>query len=142
MLFGEQNDLWRVNAEDDYHEEVRGAQATEIVEDALSRAFPRLDPTAFGAAVGLASGALLFLMTLILVLKDGPVVGPTLGLLSQFFPFYDVTPIGSLLGLFYGFVFGFLVGWGAAALRNLIVVLSLEAIERRQRLQLLWKALY
>ena len=69
-------------------------------------------------------------------------MGPTFGLLGQFFPFYDVTPIGSLLGLIYGFVTGFLIGWGFAVFRNSIVILSLEAMERRERLQLLWKALY
>ena len=75
MLYGEQHDLWRVNADDDYHEEVREAQANQIVEEALARAFSRLDPVALGAAVGLAAGALLFLATLILVLKGGSVRG-------------------------------------------------------------------
>ena len=44
----------------------------------------------------------LFLMSVILILKGGPVVGPTLSLLGQYLPGYEVSPRGSLVGLAYG----------------------------------------
>ena len=95
----------------------------------------KLRPTA------VISGALLFLATLTLVLKGGPVVGPTLGLLAQFLPGYRVTLAGSLVGLFYAALVGFLLGWGFAVLRNVVLLFSLAALRRRAKRQLLERVL-
>jgi len=69
------------------------------------------------------------------VLMGGPVVGPTLGLLGQYFPGYSVTVLGSVIGLFYGSISGFAVGWLFAALRNAIVFVYLVAIYRSWQLR-------
>ena len=84
---GERNDLWSVNTDPEYHEEVHLEERPETAaaRDALSQAFARLDGVAFGLASGLAAGLVLFLATITLVIKGGPVVGPNLPLLSQYF---------------------------------------------------------
>jgi hypothetical protein len=71
-----------------------------------------------GLVLGVLTGTLLFLATLFLVIKGGPVVGPHLGLLGQFFWGYSVTFWGSFVGFFYGFLTGFIVGYAVAALYN------------------------
>jgi hypothetical protein len=81
-------------------------------------------------------GALaLFIATVTLVLAGGPVVGPTLGLLGQYFPGYSVTASGSVLGLLYGFASGFVGGWLFAALRNMVMFVYLVAVYRRWQLR-------
>jgi protoporphyrinogen oxidase len=143
MMYGEQNDLWVVNAEQEYHEEIRYEadleleEVTEVVRDALAQVFAKLDPVAFGLSVGIVSGVVLFLATLFLVLRGGDVVGPNLQLLSQFLPGYTVTVPGSLLGLVYSFAFGFILGWGFAFLRNTSMFLHMAVIQRRAELSIL-----
>ena len=81
----------------------------------------RLSATIQGIAVGAILGLGLFVATNWLVVKGGPVVGPNLSLLGQFFIGYRVTFAGSLIGLAYGFVFGFVVGYVTARLYNWLV---------------------
>ena len=135
VTMGEQNDLWAINTELEYLEEFDSeAERDEgfaVLEEALSHAFLRVDPLAFGVATGLVSGLILFLATLILVLKGGEVVGPRLGLLGEFFPGYAVTAPGSLIGLVYGIVFGFVCGWAIAYIRNVIIFLYVAGIQYR-----------
>jgi formate hydrogenlyase subunit 3/multisubunit Na+/H+ antiporter MnhD subunit len=80
----------------------------------------RLSAVASGLVAGVLGGAGLFVATLWLVLKGGHPVGPHLALLGQFFVGYRVTPLGSLIGLAYGFVTGFAVFFCGAALYNWI----------------------
>lgn len=145
LFLGERNDLWSVNTDQEYHEEIReeevAREVTEAVEAVLTRVFLKLDRVAFGLSLGMAAGILLFLATLILVLKGGDVVGPKLQLLSEYFPAYSVTPFGSVLGLVYGFVTGFVGGWAFAFLRNSMMFLYMAAIHRRAELHLLRKLL-
>jgi hypothetical protein len=141
MVLGQHNDLWSVNTDQEYHEEIR-EQVTEhdleeVLQGALTEVFLKIDRVALGLSVGLAAGMLLFLATLGLVLKGGTIVGPTLGLLGQYFPGYTVTAAGSLLGLLYGFVSGFVVGWAFAFLRNATVFLYVAVVHRRAELQAL-----
>jgi hypothetical protein len=75
------------------------------------------------------------------VLKGGPVIGPTLQLLNNFFPGYTVTLSGSLFGLGYGFLAGFATGWGFAFVRNLTVFLYMALARRQAERQLLRKLL-
>jgi protoporphyrinogen oxidase len=134
IVLGEHHDLWSVNTEPDYHEETL---VEEALEAALSRVFMKLDSVAFGISIGALSGVILFLATLLLVFKGGDVVGPTLGLLRNYFPGYSVSPAGSLLGLTYGFVSGFVGGWIFAFLRNATMFLYLASIERKAQRGLL-----
>lgn len=135
---GVRHDLWSVNTEPEYHEEVGVSDAeAAVLEGRITEIFPRVDGVALGAATGVVAGALLGLATLVLVWKGGPVVGPTLGLLAQFLPGYSVTAAGSLIGLAYGALGGFVAGWGFAVIRNLTLFLSLSFLRRRAQRHLL-----
>jgi protoporphyrinogen oxidase len=136
-IMGETNDVWAVNTEKEYHEEGRGAQSkagdrmvpTRVqvnVENALSGdeeeiiefVFARLDPVALGVAVGTVMGLVIFMATLVLVLKGGSVVGPGLALLGNYLIGFEVTWSGSLVGLVEGGLGGFAIGYVSASLRN------------------------
>jgi protoporphyrinogen oxidase len=133
IMFGEKNDLWSVNTDQEYQEEVEIAPdvAVETLKEAFSKAFAKLDRFALGLSTGVMFGLLLFLGTLVLVLKGGEVVGPNLGLLDQFFFGYSVTLPGSLLGFIYGFITGFIAGWSFAFLRNAVLFAYAVLIQRR-----------
>jgi protoporphyrinogen oxidase len=135
---GVRHDLWSVNTEPEYHEEVGVSEAeAAVLEGRITEIFPRVDGLALGAATGVVAGALLWLATLALVWKGGPVVGPTLGLLAQFLPGYSVTAAGSIIGLAYGALGGFVAGWSFAVIRNLTLLLSLSFLRRRAQRHLL-----
>ena len=87
----------------------------------------RLNAVATGLTVGVLSGLGLFLLTIILVIKGGPVVGPNLALLGQYFPGYTVTAVGSLVGFAYAFITGFVIGFSLAFLYNLFLGLREKA---------------
>ncbi len=93
----------------------------------LSQAFARLDPIALGVGVGGAWGGGVSLATIILLMKGGDPVRPNLSLLGQFFPGYNVTWLGSLVGLLYGVCAGFLFGFSFAFLRNIAMRLHLSS---------------
>ena len=133
LVLGEHNDLWSVNTEAEYHEEITEKTLTPT----LQEYFPRIDGVALAGATGAAGGLALFLATILLVLKGGAVVGPTLGLLGQYFPGYTVSPSGALLGLLYGVVAGGALGWTFALLRNTVLLLYVAIVRRRVELGLL-----
>ena len=140
MVLGERHDLWEVNADQEFHEEIRAAEPTPAaemgaVEEELTRVFMRIDRGSLGLATGVVGGVGLFAATLALVFKGGPLIGPTLGLLGQYFPGYSVTMVGSLMGLFYGFISGFVAGWLFAALRNAIMFMWVAVIYRSWQLR-------
>ena len=78
----------------------------------------RLNATVQGVVTGLVAGLAIFIATNWLIIKGGPVVGPHLALLGQFFIGYRVTFVGSLIGFAYGFVLGFGVAYGVARMYN------------------------
>ena len=102
--------------------------------DLVLKAFARLDVISFASAIGVVSGLGVFVATVALLLKGGDPVGPRLGLLSQYFTGYTVTPVGSLLGALYGFVLGFALGGLGALLRNTCLAAYLHAVRLRSRL--------
>ena len=124
VAFGEENDVWGINADPDYQEEIR-------LQVALERVFAKLDRFAFGIAVGTLAAGLLSAASLFLVAKGGPHVGQNLRLLGQYLPGYEASPRGALLGLFYGFFGGFTAGWTFAVIRNAAALFSLAFIRRR-----------
>jgi hypothetical protein len=86
-------------------------------------ALAKLDAVAFAIASALVCGAVLFTLTLFLVVKGaapGMPVGPHLSQLSTFFPGYSVTPLGALIGGAYASAVGSVAGlllamfWNAA----------------------------
>ena len=90
-------------------------------EQELQVAIRRLNARAWGIAVGMLLGGGLFLATNILVLKGGENVGQHLGLLSQYFPGYSVSFLGSLIGFIYAFVGGYIIGRAIGYVYNRLV---------------------
>jgi hypothetical protein len=83
----------------------------------------KVSALAFGIATGLVCGLALFLGTNVLVVKGGPVVGPHLGLLGHFFPGYEVTFAGSLVGFLWAGGVGFLLAWTGGSIYNAVAAL-------------------
>jgi len=141
-LAGEHHDVWAVNTEMDYHEEVRAghpaAAADRLVpmrvppesarhatgpaertpEKVIEEAFARLDPVALGAAMGMVGGLLLFAATAILLVKGGPFMGRNLMLLGQYLFGFQVSWRGAAIGMLEAAAGGFAFGYGTATLRN------------------------
>jgi hypothetical protein len=135
-ILGEKLDVWGVNVEAEYHEEVRkdapgsakggdplvparidSDPRAAIVQDA----FARYHPLALGVAFGSTLGVTLFVATVVLVLKGGEVVGPNFSLLNNYFIGYSVTWSGALVGLLEGAAIGFGGGYFLAWLINSVV---------------------
>ena len=158
-IMGENLDLWSVNVEQDYHEEMTKEEeerqrdysklhatqprvpipleAQAGLEEVLIRVFARMDQLALGSAVGIIVGSYVMLATLFLVLKGGDVVGPHMILLGQFFFGYTVTLKGTVIGFLYGFLWGFMLGWTIAYLRNAFLGFYLFYLRRRADAQAL-----
>jgi protoporphyrinogen oxidase len=121
---GESHDVWSVNVEDDYHEEIResragdrrtpGSARARLVEDLVREAFARYDAVALGAAVGMVAAVGLLLATAVLLVRGGPVVGPNLSLLGNYLYGFDASWRGAAVGAIEagagGFGLGFLLG--------------------------------
>lgn len=76
----------------------------------------KLKKNAFGLALGVVIGVVVFLATIIVMAKEG---GEHLLLLRQFFPGYSITVGGSIFGLIEGFISGYIIGWILIALYNI-----------------------
>ena len=143
MMLGERNNLWKVNTDAEYHEEYEEeAQASthevvEVLQDILTGAFPKLDRNALGLSVGITLGVVILLVTLLVQASGERISGFSLGLLSQYFPGYRVTIVGSFLGLMYGFLIGFLCAWVFAFLRNAGMLLYFAYVRRHSETQIL-----
>lgn len=83
---------------------------TQQRESAVQDALLQLNARAWGISFGLLLGGGLFLATVVLVIKGGPMVGQHLSLLSAFFPGYRVSWFGAFLGFIYAFVLGYALG--------------------------------
>ncbi|MFQ5678558.1 MAG: hypothetical protein ACE5HP_03780 [Gemmatimonadota bacterium] len=94
---------------------------TESERELLEVAIRRLNARAWGIAAGLLIGGGLFVATIVLVLKGGDPVGPHLALLSNYFPGYRVTVLGSFIGFVYGFVVGYAAGRTIGLIYNRLV---------------------
>ena len=93
----------------------------KMLEKIVMTRLVRLSATIYGIVFGLLLGVGFLVATLWLVVRGGPVVGPNLALLGQFFIGYTVTYWGSVIGFVYGFVTGFLIGFSIATIYNWIV---------------------
>lgn len=157
-ILGAGYDLWKVNADQEYHEEAAGTGEEDLygfrdlagtqpivpeqvvtgrasaLDEAIIKAFARMDKLAFAVSLGTVSGLAVFLATLILILKGGHVVGPTLNLLGQYFAGYSVTLKGALIGFGYSFFWGFIFGWLFAYLRNFLTGIYIFRISKEREL--------
>ncbi len=137
LLFGEKNDIWNVNTDQEYLEEIRDEVKVEpevtlgAVTDALAEVFAKLDGPAMGLSVGCMAGLLLFLATLTLASSGDAILARYFQLLGNYFPSYTVTIPGSFLGLAYGFATGFVTGGCFACLRNITVLFYTMLIQER-----------
>jgi protoporphyrinogen oxidase len=132
---GERHDVWAVNVDSEYHEEVtpsgmrdvfEGAATEQIEEDMvladiLTAAFAKLDPMALGLAAGIVCGLGLFFATVALLLKGGDTVGPRLALLGHYLIGYRVTWIGAIVGLVEAAIVGYFMGCVSAWLHNTFI---------------------
>jgi protoporphyrinogen oxidase len=120
LVLGEKNDLWSVNADMDYQEELppRRHGTEELVRRAFSVLLARVDPVALGVSLGLLLGSVILALTVMLVWTGDAVVGRFLSLLSQYFPGYQVTLPGAFIGFAYGAAVGFAAGFAFARIRN------------------------
>lgn len=87
------------------------SEETRRSDDLMIQAIRRIHSVFLGIVFGILFGLLIFVATIILMIKGGEEIGPHLGLLGQFFPGYAVTWGGSFVGGLYGFATGFLGGW-------------------------------
>ncbi len=134
LLFGEHHDIWAVNAEKEYHEEILTERAPDykrIADNILSKVTLKLDPLAFGLATGLTLGGGLVIATIYFGLHPELSLGNYLWLLGQYFPFYRVTVVDAWWGFVYGFAVGISFGWMLASMRNLLVKVYFWSIRRR-----------
>jgi hypothetical protein len=131
-IAGESFDVWNVNVEDEYHEEVQkgGGAGERLVprpvggpspEDVLREAFARYDPIALGAALGTVMGLGVFIATAVLLLRGGDSVGPNLSLLANYFLGYAVSWPGAFLGLLEAGIGGLALGWVLAHMINALI---------------------
>lgn len=95
----------------------------------IIQSLARLDAFALGISVATVCGLATFLATNFLIFKGGDAIGQNLSLLKQYFIGYEVTPVGSLIGLFYGFVSGFILGWLTAFLRNGFIAVYIHLLK-------------
>lgn len=86
----------------------------QLIETAIVRLRSRVMATVFA----LVGGTGVFLATAWLLVRGGPSVGLHLNLLSNYFPGYSVTWLGSLIGFVYGCIVGGVVGWSLAWIYN------------------------
>ena len=90
-------------------------------EQELNDVILRLNGRAWGIASGLLLGGGLFIATVVLVLRGGPDAGRHLSLLAVFFPGYQVSFVGAIIGFIYAFVVGYALGRLVGGVYNRLV---------------------
>jgi hypothetical protein len=133
-ILGANHDLWAINVEQEYHEEMALEPGGEAALDKLLPAvFSRMDQLGLATAIGSVCGFLTFLATIWLAMKGGA-ASIYLQLLNQYFLGYTVTVKGAFIGMAYSFSWGFLFGWLFAYLRNLSMSYYIYRIKRETEL--------
>ncbi len=154
-IIGEHHDVWAVNVDSEYHEEVTADRRRTVfagaatkpreedldIADVLRAAFARLDPVSLGLAVGIVCGLGLFFATAVLLLRGGDTIGPRLALLEHYLIGYRVTWMGALVGLIEAIVVGYMIGCICAWLHNSFIKVYIFyirwAVEAKQRRDIL-----
>lgn len=139
-VMGKSHDIWDVNVEQEYHEEVQGKPVEDrlvparvtgpTVEELVLSVFARYDPVALGVAVGTVGSVMLFLITAILIQGPEP-KGPHLSLLGNYLVGYDVSWLGAFIGLGESALGGFALGYAIATAVNLLVGFYEGSIRRQ-----------
>lgn len=105
----------------------------QAVRRAIALAFAPLHKRAFGFAIGTAAAVVVFLVTVVYILR-APEDGFQLGLLNQYFAGYSVSFGGAVVGAAWAFVSGFVAGWFLAFCRNLVIAVSIFIIRARSEM--------
>ena len=132
-LQGANHDLWKVNTEQEYHEEVIEDEEKER-DKALTQTFARMDKLGFATAVGTVCSLAIFIATLWLVVKGSAAIVPYFQLLEQYFIGYTVTVKGAFIGMGYSFLWGFIWGWLLAYLRNFFLGIFMYIARKKAEL--------
>ena len=142
---GEKLDLWSINEDKSFHEEVREEEAVRRgvrdrltpsrverdVEALLQDAFALYDEVALGGAVGITASLGLAVATLLLLLPSGQSFAPMLSLLGQYLFGYQVSWPGLAVGMAEAGLLGFGLGWITARLINVLVAAFERGLEGR-----------
>ena len=108
-----------------YREPVKGnldrPRRESSPDEQLERAVLRLNGNILGIVLGILGAIGIFVATNWLVIKGGDAVGPHLSLLGQYFIGYRVSFVGSLIGMAYAFVVGYIAGRLVGVVYNLVV---------------------
>ena len=118
---------WRPNGE------AMQSRSEAVRRESVLLVFAPVHKMALGVAVGTVFGVLIFAVTVFHVVLH-PVGAPDIGLLSQYFYGYEVSWRGAMLGLFWGFVTGFVMGWFVAFVRNFVVAIRLFTLRAKAEL--------
>jgi hypothetical protein len=110
-----------------------GSGSVQPVEIALARTLAPMHKRVLGLAIGVTAALVLWLLTAFHVVARPPDALP-LELLAQAFYGYEVTWRGAFIGAWWAFVAGFVAGWFAAFLRNLVVATWLTSVRIRATL--------
>ena len=150
---GASHDIWAVNADQGYHEELKPSEQRKsdfanisetqpLVPTVISepdpalaiiqRAFGRIHEMGLGLAVGAIGALYTFLAIAWVLVRPEETLATTIQLLEHFFIGFTVSWWGALIGLFYGFNFGFVLGWSIAHVRNTSLNLYLYFIKLRE----------
>jgi len=136
-VHGAKIDIWDVGVEKAYLEEAEAEGEVErekmITAKVIRDTFANYDALAMGTALGLMAAIVLFLMSIILILKGGDPIGPTLLLLSNYFPGFRMTLIGIVIGTLqaggWAFFFGLLLAHSINLVIGIIKNMLLRQIE-------------
>jgi hypothetical protein len=109
-----------------FSEPARDEQLQQDNDELLAHAVLRLSGHVLGLVLGILFSLIIFIATNWLVIKGGSVVGPHLSLLSQYFIGYSVSFVGSLIGVLYAFVLGYISGLIIAWVYNQIVAMTAD----------------
>ncbi|MDX1577178.1 MAG: hypothetical protein R3266_01785 [Gemmatimonadota bacterium] len=96
-------------------------EITTVEPERIEAAVRRLNARAWGITGGVLLGGGLMIATLVLVIKGGPNPGRHLNLLSNYFPGYSVSVLGSFIGFIYAFVVGYGCGRVVGSVYNRMV---------------------
>jgi protoporphyrinogen oxidase len=136
-------DVWSVNEEQAFHEEVRDRErkpasdrlvptaARASLEALLRDAFATYDEVAMGGAVGITAMIVLAVATGLLLLEVADGVVPMLSLLGNYLFGFRVTWSGLAVGLVEAGIIGFGLGWITARLINRLIAAAARDLERR-----------
>jgi len=138
-------DLWSINEDLIFHEEVRPDEAEErgmrdrltptrvdeSIEKLLSDAFARYDEVAMGGAVGLTASLGVAVATALPLVGSGESFVPMLSLLGNYLFGFEVSWPGLAVGIVEAGLLGFGLGWVTGKLANMLIRGFERDLERR-----------